>query len=156
MNIEQQLQQLIEQAPEYGIPTEDMQMLAPVFKSMAARLQCSQYYILQNLSQSWVITTLKHRTQTNLSKNVIYAYPSLEALKAATATLDPQVVAFPVPTIQILFQLLAMEPVDSIIFFDGIPTSNPGLKQEISRQSLRAAIGERIRSGRVNLPPDIA
>jgi hypothetical protein len=154
MNIDAQIQQLIEQAPQYGARTEEIQLIAPVFKSVASQLQHAQYYILQNLEQSWVMTTLKHRTQPELSKNVVYAYSSLETVKANIATLDPEIMALPVPVIQILFQLLAMEPVDSIIFF-GSADEQTGI--EVSRQGLRQSIEQYVQSLRQSHPPsDIA
>lgn len=154
MNIDQQIQQLIDQAPNYGAKAAELQILAPVFKSVANRLRHSQYYILQNLEQNWVMTTLKHRTQA-VSKNVVYAYCSLEAVKANVATLDPQVMSIPVPTVQILFQLLAMEPVDSVIFLESATNLQAGT--EISRRGLRQSIEEYVQSLRTaNLPPDIA
>lgn len=156
MNIDQQIQQLIQDAPRYGTRTEEIQLVAPVFRAVANQLQHSQYYILQNLEQDWVMTTLKHRAQANMTKNVVYAYPSLEAIKANIATLDPQIMALPLPVIQILFQLLAMEPVDSIIFFETMSNQQNG--SEISRQSLRQAIEQYVQSHRTasSLPSDIA
>lgn len=153
MNIEQQIQQLIDQAPQYGVKAEDVQTIAPVLKAITNQLQHSQYYILQNLAQEWVMTTLQHRAQTNQTKNVIYAYASLEAVKANTAALDPQIVALPIPVVHILFQLLGMPPVDSIIFFDDAKTQQSGA--EISRQSLQQLIQQYSRSVR-NQPTDIA
>lgn len=152
MNIDQQIQQLVEQAPLYGAKTEEIQMLAPVFKAIASQLQYPQYYILQNLEQRWVMTTLQHRTQPGVTKNVIYAYPSLEAVKAGFVTLDPQVMALPIPVIQILFQMLAMEPIDSIVFFEAAGNQQG---TEITRQGLRQSIEQYIQSLR-SLPTDIA
>ncbi len=154
MDIDQQIQQLIEQAPQYGTSVDQVQLVAPVLKQLAARLRHLQYYILQNLQQNWLTTTLQHRTQLELTKQVVYAYPSLEAVKAGMATQDPQLLALPLPTVQILFQLLALTPIDSIIFFEGdLPQSGV----EISRQGLLQALEQHVRSQqRLNLPKDIA
>lgn len=154
MNIDEQIQQLIEQAPQYGVRTEEIRLIAPAFKSVASQLQHSQYYILQNLAQSWVMTTLKHRTQPEFTKNVVYAYPSLEAVKASITTLDPEIMALPIPVIQILFQMLAMEPVDSIIFFESAGDQT-GI--EVSRQGLRQSIEQYVQFlRRSSSPSDIA
>jgi hypothetical protein len=156
MDIDQQLQVLAEEAPEYGISPDQIQIIAPILKALASRLQHSQYYILQNLEQEWVMTTLKHRTQAKPSKNVVYAYPSLEAVKANVATADLQIVALPLPVIRILFQLLAMEPIDSIIFYEAQNIQQAST--EISRQMLRSVMEQHLRQ-RQNLsplPPDIA
>ncbi|NJO78165.1 MAG: hypothetical protein HC827_06315 [Cyanobacteria bacterium RM1_2_2] len=154
MNIDQQLQILVQQAPQHGIQPDQMQMIVPVLKVLASRLQHAQYYILQTLDQEWVMTTLKHRTQAGISKTIVHAYPSLEAVKASVATSDLQIVALPLPVTQILFQLLAMEPIDSIIFYE---TSNPQQTgTEINRQMLRSAIEQHLQNQRSLMPPDIA
>jgi hypothetical protein len=154
MDIDQQLQLLLEEAPQYGISPDQMQMIVAILKALASRLQHSQYYILQNLDQNWVMTTLKHRTDTQRTKNVVYAYPSLEAVKASVATSDLQIVALPLPVTQILFQLLAMEPIDSIIFYETPNPDQAGI--EISRPMLRSAIEQYLRGKRTAIPPDIA
>jgi hypothetical protein len=154
MNIDQQIQQLIEQAPQYGAMVEEIELVAPIFQVFANRLQHPQYYILQNLEQNWVFTTLQHRTQAELTKNVVYAYPSLEAVKTGVATLDPDIIALPVSVVQLLFQLLAMEPVDSIIFLDD---NQPNRGAEVSRQDLRQAIAEHVQwVQQRGVPTDIA
>lgn len=154
MDIDQQLQILIEEAPQHGINSDQMQMIAAILKALAARLQHSHYYVLQNLDQNWVMTTLKHRTEAQRTKNVVYAYPSLEAVKASVATSDLQIIALPLPVTQILFQLLAMEPIDSIIFSETANPAQAGV--EISRQMLRSAIEKYLRGKRTAIPPDIA
>lgn len=154
MNIDQQIQQLIEQAPQYGTSAAQVQMIAPVLRQLADRLRHPQYYILQNLEQRWVSTTLQHQIKSDLTKQVVYAYPSLEAVKAGMNSQDPQLLALPLPTVQILFQLLALTPIDSIIFFENdLPQS--GI--EISRQGLLQALEQYVRSQqRINFPQDIA
>jgi hypothetical protein len=155
IDIDQQLQILVEEAPQYGINADQMQMIAAILKALASRLQHSHYYILQNLDQNWVTTTLKHRTQTELTKNVVYAYPSLEAVKASVATSDLQIIALPLPVTQILFQLLAMEPIDSIVFYETTNPEQSGV--EISRQMLRSAMEQQFRGKQKSaIPPDIA
>lgn len=154
MDIDQQLQTLIEEAPQCGINPDQMQMIASILRELASRLQHSHYYILQNLDQNWVTTTLKHRTQNELTKNVVYAYPSLDAVKANIATSDLQIIALPVPVARILFQLLAMDPVDSILFYETANPDQAGI--EISRQVLRSAIEQYLRGKRTVIPPDIA
>lgn len=117
MNPEQQIQMLIEQAPQYGANPTDVQTIAPALLTIASRLKHPQYFILQTLEHNWLMTTLTHRTQPNLSKNVVYAFSTLkDAAASPQAPNDPQVVALPTPIIQILFQMLAMKPVDSIVF----------------------------------------
>lgn len=156
MNIEQQIQALIDQAPQYGADAAEIRAVAPAFEAIARQLNHIQYYVLQTLDQSWLMTTLNHRTQSNLSKNVVYAYPSLKDAAAGSHALkDPQIVALPVPVIHILFQMLAMQPVDSIVFFE-----TPGDLQsgtEVSRQNLEQLIQLHFQRAQGSVvPPDIA
>ncbi len=139
MTIDQQLQQLIQQAPTDEAKA-DLQVIAPVLKALANRLQHLDYYLLQDLEQRWVMTQLQHRGQLDLTKTVIYAYPSLEAVSMAQPSPDPQLMALPIPTVQLLFQLLAIKPIDSLIFLDQSQPS--GI--EISRQLLQSLIAQQL------------
>jgi hypothetical protein len=157
MNPEQQIQMLIEQAPQYGANPTDVQTIAPALLTIASRLKHPQYFILQTLEHNWLMTTLTHRTQPNLSKNVVYAFSTLkDAAASPQAPNDPQVVALPTPIIQILFQMLAMKPVDSIVFFETPGNLHSGT--EISRQNLQDGIRLYVQQQKQSskLPPDIA
>jgi hypothetical protein len=157
MNPEQQIQMLIEQAPQYGANHTDVQTIAPALLTIASRLKHPQYFILQTLEHNWLMTTLTHRTQPNLSKNVVYAFSTLkDAAASPQAPNDPQVVALPTPIIQILFQMLAMKPVDSIVFFETPGNLHSGT--EISRQNLQDGIRLYVQQQKQSskLPPDIA
>ncbi|WAL59192.1 hypothetical protein [Thermocoleostomius sinensis] len=157
MNPEQQIQMLIEQAPQYGANPTDVQTIAPALLTIASRLKHPQYFILQTLEQNWLMTTLTHRTQSNLTKNVVYAFPTLkDAAASPQAPNDPQVMALPIPVVQILFQMLAMKPVDSIVFFETPGNLHSGT--EISRQNLQDGIRLYVQQQRKSsrLPPDMA
>lgn len=154
MDRNQQIQQLIEQAAQYGSSAAEVQMIAPVLRQCAEPLQQDQYYILQNLSQNWVMTTLAHRTQPQRQKRVVYAYASLEAIKAQSSVIDLQTIAATLPTLQILFQLLALKPVDSLIFVESPPNYT---EIEISRAGLMQALERHLRQLRsIGLPDNIA
>ncbi len=59
MNLENQLKILIDEAPQYGIsPVVIQKAIAPVLQLFAEQLQHSEYYILQNLEENWVLTTI--------------------------------------------------------------------------------------------------
>lgn len=157
MNADQQIQVLIEQAPQYGANPADIMTIAPALKAIANRLKHPQYFILQTFEQNWLMTTLTHRTQPNLKKNVVYAFPTLkDAGSSPQAPTDPQIIALPIPTIHILFQMLAMKPVDSIVFFETPGNFQAGT--EITRQNLQDTIRITVQHQRQksNLPPDIA
>ena len=144
--ITEQIQCLIQQAPT-DQARADLQTIAPVLRAVASRLQHLQYYLLQTVEQRWVMTTLQHREQPRVTKTVIYAYPSLEAVKATQPNPDPQLLALPVPTVDILFQLLAIDPVESMIFLEERQPSGV----EISRELLQSLIAQHLQP-----PMDIA
>lgn len=147
--VQQQIQDLIQTAPTYGIPAETMRQIAPLFSALAGKLRHPQYFIVQSLDRNWLTTTLQHRT-SDLAKTVIYAYPSLEVAKASEAA-DSQGVALPLPTVAILFQLLAL-PIDSLIF---VETADAQVQTELSRSLLNQLLEQHLRS-LVSPPSDIA
>jgi hypothetical protein len=147
--IQQQIQELIQTAPTYGIPAATMQQIAPLFAALANKLQHPQYFIVQTLEQNWLTTTLQHRTSDS-AKTVIYAYPSLEVAKTSEAK-DSQAIAQPLPTVAILFQLLAL-PVDSVIF---VESADAQVQSEISRSLLNQLLEQHLRS-LLSSPSDIA
>ena len=158
MNLDQQIQDLIDEAPQDGTTPTAMGAIAPVLSQIASRLKHSQYYIWQLLDQSWVITTLRNQAKPELEKTVVYAYADL---KDATTTnpsqfQDSQLVARPLPVIQLLFRTVSVTALDSLIFFD-----NPGnlaRGTEIRRQEVQDLIANQLQQALLNpqLPPDIA
>jgi hypothetical protein len=156
MDLNQQIQVLIDNAPQDGTTPKVIQAIAPALKSLASQLQHLQYYILQSANQSWVITTLSHRTQPTLEKTVIYAYPTLKDAVAGPSTKDLQVVAGAVPVTHILFQMVAMQPLDSVVFFETSGDLANG--REISRDNLNHLIQGYLKQYQAEsqLPSDIA
>ncbi|MGF1538785.1 MAG: hypothetical protein ACFB4J_20175 [Elainellaceae cyanobacterium] len=148
MDLDQQIQTLIDSAPEDGVTPTMMAMIAPVIKAVAAQLVHPQYYLLQTIDDGWLMTTLSHRAQATVEKNVVYAYPTLEdARSGSRSARDPQITALPVPVTHILFQMLAMKVIHSIIFLrtsnnlqDGIEVSRERLEQLIKHhvQTIRS------------------
>jgi hypothetical protein len=157
MNIDQQIQVLIDQAPEYGLAPTVVEAIAPAFRAIAGQLKHPQYYVLQTLNQNWLVTTLSHRTQSNLTKQVVYAFPTLAAAKTNPyASEDLQTVALSVPTVHILFQMLAMKPIDSIVFFETSNDLESGI--EVSRQRIESLVQTQLQmtQPRSGPPTDIA
>ncbi|MEM1291407.1 MAG: hypothetical protein AAGH67_08035 [Cyanobacteria bacterium P01_H01_bin.162] len=137
--LQQQIQTLIQDAPNDGVTGPTVEAISPVLVAIAERLKQPQYYILQTLSQSWVMTTLSNRQQASVRKNVLYAFPTLrDAASDPQTSKNPQIMALPTPVTHILFQMLALKSLDSIIFFD-IPGN---LKQgtEVQRQEFQAMV----------------
>ena len=157
MDLDQQIQELIEQAPQDGVTPQLVAAIAPGLKRLAGKLRHSQYYILQNLDQEWVVTTLSHRTQPGIEKRVIYAFPSLQAVPASMASgLDSEVIAVPIAVTHILFQMIALLTVDSTIFFETPGDLTHGI--EIRREDIQNLIQLQIQQNPPSsrLPPDIA
>ncbi|MGF1457789.1 MAG: hypothetical protein ACFBSG_02055 [Leptolyngbyaceae cyanobacterium] len=138
-DLQQQIQSLIQDAPDDGVTGPTVEAISPVLLAIANRLKHRQYYILQTLSKSWVMTTLSNRRDPNNRKNVLYGFPTLkDAASDPGMAKNPQIMAIPTPVTHILFQMLALKGLDSIIFFD-VPGN---LKQgtEIQKTEFQAMI----------------
>ncbi len=159
LTLDQQIEALIREAPQDGATPAIVAAIAPVLKSFAEQLKHTQYYVLQNLSEQWLSTTIQQEIDSELNqKTVVYGYTTLkEASTSFGGVRDPELMALPMPVIDILFRLNGMEGVDSTIFFD-IP-GNFTLGVEVYRSVLNDAIQQQL-TGTVpsisTLPPDIA
>lgn len=157
MDLEAQIQLLIDNAPRDGITPNLIAAIAPALRAIALKLRHSQYYILQNSESSWVLTTLSNRANPGLEKRVIYAFPTIQDVSLISpAGLDPQMLAKITPVTHILFQLVALQPVDSIVFLE-----TPGKTThtvEIRRTDLEKLMQQQLRQERSpkQIPPDIA
>jgi hypothetical protein len=157
MDLEAQIQLLIDNAPHDGITPQLVAAIAPALKAIAHQLRYPQYYILQSLESEWVVTTLSNRANPELEKRVVYAFPTLkDATLSSSAGLDSQVIATAIPVIEILFQLVALEPVDSIVFFETPGTTNNTV--EVQRTDLQERIQQKLQKNRSSkqVPPNIA
>lgn len=156
-DIEAQIQSLIDNAPDDGITPKLVATIAPALRAIAQKLQHSQYYIVQNLQERWVLTTLSNRANPDLEKQVVYAFPRLQDVSLSSSTqIDPEAVAKPIPVIHILFQLVALEPVDSIVFFETPGTTS--IATEVLRTDLQKMIEQKLQQHlpTQQVPPDIA
>ncbi len=156
-DLEAQIQLLIDNAPHDGKTPELVATIAPALRVIAQKLRHSQYYILQNLQERWILTTLSNKENPKLEKHVVYAFPRLQDISlSSSAGLNPQVAGKAIPVINILFQLVALEPVDSIVFFETPGrTSNP---IEVQRTELKNLIQQCLQPQKPNqqVPPNIA
>ncbi|MEA5550839.1 hypothetical protein VB713_07600 [Anabaena cylindrica UHCC 0172] len=156
-DLEVQIQLLINNAPQDGVTPKLVATIAPVLRAIAQKLRYPQYYILQNLQSSWILTTLSNRANPELEKHVVYAFPRLQDVSLfSSAGLDPQAVAKAMPVIHILFQLVALAPVDSIVFFETPGTTSDAI--EVQRTELQNLIQQNLQQHRSSqqVPPDIA
>lgn len=159
MDLDQQIQSLIQDAPNDGSTPALVEAIAPILKQLAGRLRHSQYYIAQTVDQEWAITLLGNQNQPEEEKTVIYAYATLKDVSQGPYPLqDPLMMALPVPTTHILFQMLAMEGVNSAIFFE--TPGNATIGTEIQRQELTHLVQAHLQASsfapKATLPPDIA
>jgi hypothetical protein len=156
MNLDEQIQTLIQEAPQDGATPALVEAIAPVLKHMAQQLRQPQYYIVQTLDQNWAVTTLSNREQPEVEKVVVYAYPTLKDAASGPYPLkDPQIIALPVPVTHILFQMLAMAQVNSTIFFESPGNTIAGT--EIQRNELFDRVQSHLKATQTApLPPNIA
>ncbi|OCR02160.1 hypothetical protein BCD67_13560 [Oscillatoriales cyanobacterium USR001] len=161
MNLDRQIQTLIDEATPDGTTPEIVAAIAPALKLLAQQLQHLEYYILQSLDGSWAVTTLSNRSQPNLEKRVIYAFSAAKDAKNASTSLNARIVTVSMPVTYVLFQMLALETIDSIIFFESSGRLDAGT--EVMRSQVQNLIGSylqeyqlRSKAKFTNLPPDIA
>jgi len=153
-NLEKQIQLLIKNAPKDGITPKLVATIAPVLRVTAGNLRHPRYYILQTSEGSWVSTTLCNRFNPELEKQVIYAFSTLnDAIRSSHIGINPHVVAKPTPVIDILFQLLAITPVDSIVFMEtpGTNTNAVEVKRADLESMIQQTLQQHITTGQV--PP---
>ena len=160
MDLDQQIQALIEKAPPDGSTPQILEAIAPALVLIAQQLQHLEYSILQAVDQSWAIVVLSNLKQPGREKRVIYAWSSLQDASQAAAAGD-RVKPVSLPVTHILFQMIALEGIDSIVFFE-----NPGnldVGTEIPREQVQNLINVYLQqyrstlpSNSSNLPPDIA
>ncbi|MDJ1179924.1 hypothetical protein PJF56_13730 [Roseofilum sp. BLCC_M91] len=118
MDLDDQIQALIDQAPQDGTTPRIIAAIAPALKALAQQLQHSQYYILQSVNQEWVFTTLRNNEEPEFTKKVIYVFPTLkDAAQSPSAKDDPNLMAAPIAITALLFQIVTL-PIDSLVFFE--------------------------------------
>lgn len=158
MNLDDQIQELIDDAPDQADISTQIIAIAPALKQLAQQLRHLQYYIVQTLDQDWAITTLSNNDQPDLEKTVVYAFPTLKAVTQSSYPMqDANLIALPLPVIHILFQMLAMDVIDSTIFFESPDNLTTGT--EIQRSDVQRLVeSEFLKHSTLkpNLPPDIA
>lgn len=156
MTIEAQLAALIEEAPEYGFPPEIMQQgVTPILRELTSNLDHLDYFICQNAQLNWLITTLRHRSQPESEKKVIYAFSTLADAIQMQGLYNESVSPVSIPVTHLLFQLFALKPVDSIIFMDTPGNLDKG--KEIAKSTLFQLLQGQLQQLKSNnIPPDIA
>ena len=153
MNLEQQLTIIVKEATNYKVPTVVAeQAIVPVLKSFASQLNHLEYYILQNLTEDWVLTTITN-AQLNQDKRVIYAFVSVQDAAIFQGKSNPDLIAMPISVVQLLFRLFSLQEIDSLIFLEDSQNLNRGV--EVKRHFLVGAIEQQIKQ-LTNTPPNFA
>ncbi|MDJ0527805.1 MAG: hypothetical protein PX634_21300, partial [Microcystis sp. M53600_WE12] len=117
MKLKAQLHILSRDAVNYGLaPVVMEEAVNPVLAAMARQLKHLQYYVVQNSQGDWLLTTLAHRRQPQQEKRVIYAFATEKMAISAQNTPNSPLSTLLIPVTHLLFQLFALEKVDSIIF----------------------------------------
>lgn len=145
MNLQEQANRLIANAPQDGQTPQVIRAIAPVLVAQAQEFPQDIYYVLQTPSQQWQVVTLEHRQYPGKQKTVLYAYGS-EAIALSQG--ESGLGAYPIPIIDLLFQLLAMEPVDSLLILEDAAAQHG---REISRAKLQQQVMQAL-----NVPPNLA
>ncbi|MFM9265717.1 hypothetical protein [Tychonema sp. BBK16] len=160
MDLDLQIRSLIDKAPADGSTPQILEAIAPALKLLAEQLEHLEYYILQNVDQSWSIAVLSNLKQRRQEKRVIYAWTTLKDASQSVATGD-RILPVSIPVTHILFQMLALEGIDSIVFFDTPGNLEAGT--EVRREQVQNLINvylqqyrSTLQSNYSNLPPDIA
>ncbi|HHP7230993.1 MAG TPA: hypothetical protein ACFCUY_09055 [Xenococcaceae cyanobacterium] len=154
MDLTQQLQILIDDAPKYGLSTVVIQQaIAPVLEILGQRLGHTEYYILQNLSDQWVVHTISQQDSNEASKQVIYAFSSLEDAASFQGKQNPDILAAPLPITHILFRLFSLSSIDSMVFFTQPDDLNTAI--ELKRSDLQSLIQQQLKK-LLDVPNDLA
>ncbi|MEG3986137.1 hypothetical protein QUA13_03120 [Microcoleus sp. S28C3] len=154
MDLDQQIQALIEKAPPDGSTPQILQAIAPALVLIAQQLQHLEYSILQAVDQSWAIVVLSNLKQPGREKRVIYAWTSLKDASQAAAAAGDRLRPVLLPVTHILFQMIALEGLDSIVFFES--PGNQEVGTEIPREQVQNLINVYLQQYRAAPPPDIA
>ena len=154
MDLDQQIQALIEKAPRDGSTPQILQAIAPALVLIAQQLQHLEYSILQAVDQSWAIVVLSNLKEPGREKKVIYAWTSLKDASQAAAAGSDRLRPVLLPVTHILFQMIALEGLDSIVFFES--PGNQEVGTEIPREQVQNLISVYLQQYRSAPPPDIA
>jgi hypothetical protein len=141
-SLEQQMQQLIVDAPQDGKTPQAMAAIAPILLQVAQQFGQSEYYILQSIQQNWQITTLQNRTQPDLTKTVIYGYAELK--DATQAGRDPNLMAQAIPALDLLFQFISLPNINSLILLERQSGETQSL--EIHQSELKQLIQKQLQA----------
>jgi hypothetical protein len=142
--LDQQVDLLIQNAPQDGATPGAVNLVASVLKAIAVKLKHLKYFVIQDQYGGWLLTTLSHRESPDIEKTVVYAYCSrtvanLECLKLASSEIE----CVEYGIIDILFRLIGLKQIHSLIVFDHPTNAQQGT--EIVRQDVEKLCEKQIK-----------
>jgi hypothetical protein len=154
MKLEQQLEIIIKDAPQYGIPSVIMEQgVIPVLRNYGKKLRESEYYILKTAEDQLLLNTLTNISQPSLEKKVIYLFAMVKDGLNFSEKSEQKVYPKPIFVTDILFQLFALKAADSLIFVEKDQRQyevNRSQLQELVETNLKNLVKPR------NIPPNFA
>jgi hypothetical protein len=147
MNLDTQLQLLIDGAPD---AESRMSVIAigSILKQIAETFGHEDYFICQSAAGDWSITTMRHKDRSD-EIQVLYAYSKPELVP-----IEGDDIAFRMPIIRLLFEVLAIPAIDRVFFVHNSDESK-GLRT-IGREDLERSISEHLQKiQKTDLPPDL-
>jgi hypothetical protein len=145
VSLSQQARELIDQAP--ADLQQSIAKIAPLLQQIAGNLAHQSYFIGQNHNQEWVSIVLENRQR--VQKHSVYAFSRQQD---ARQFYDADDRAVEMPVIDLLFQLIALESIDQLIFFDQPGNWESG--RTVSRTDIQEAIAQHLQTDN-NLPPNV-
>jgi hypothetical protein len=165
MNIEEQVNILYKTAPRHGVsPVVMEKAVIPTLTLFANQLQHLVYFVFQTRDRAWLTTTLAYNSDPDRQKTVIYAFPRQKDATSFQSFANPNLCLIEIPVTHLLFQLLAMNRVDSILFME-VPSNQDEIK-DIQRKILKNLAKKQIKRLKLSdapasasippIPPDLA
>lgn len=152
MNLKKQLQELLDDALKFEIsPLVIEKAIIPGLVKLAKPLKHSSYYVWQNHDNQLISTILKNRTNPNLEKKVIYAFPNIAIAQNHAVIIERLAAVGPetnviteVAVTHLIFEVfgLTSDVLDSIIFVH--EQGNNYQFQELKHQTIQQVLFEKI------------
>lgn len=151
MNLDQQIEALIKDAPNDPEMRQITETFAPVLRQIAGKFRYPEYYVLQSPDRGWVNFTLNHRTQSHVEKTIIYAFPSLNDVSNVIPAADlSELSTVPIGIVDLLFQFYALNLGESLVLFDTVGNTEQAI--EVPRSEFDVLLRQSVDP----LPPNIA
>jgi hypothetical protein len=137
MTLNQQINHLVEAAPS-DLQTA-IRALSPALAAAAVNLAHLQYLVGVGPAGQWIATTLQHQ-KTQQEIQVVYCFATAQDLQ----TFYQEALSWAeLPTIDLLFQLTALDTIDQLVFFDSADFTKG---HQVGRAALQQSIEQQLKS----------